>query len=116
MIFCCLCAVVYLNAAGSQNKLPRVDVTITCNNATFDAELEKALASLKDGQSLRAKKDGDNYTFTVNDDGGDTGPAEVIRCEGGGMKFARCAKSALDKYGCQKITKLGDDKYKSEDC
>ena len=56
-----------------------------------------------------------NYTFTIVDDGGSTGPAEIVRCEGGGMKFARCAKDAIDKYGCQKISKSGDG-YKSEDC
>jgi hypothetical protein len=113
-IICCLCAVVYLSAASVKNTQPAVNITATCSNASFDEELEKALASLKKGQALTVKQDGENYTFTVGDGG--TGPSEIVRCTGGGMKFAKCAKAAIDEHGCQKISSTGGGNYKSEDC
>jgi hypothetical protein len=113
-IICCLCAVLYVNAA-SVKSTPTTVITAAYSNDTFDKQLEKALASLKEGQALTIKQDGDNYTFTVGDDG-DTGPSEMVRCTGSGMKFAKCAKAAIDEHGCQKVSSTGGGNYKSEDC
>ncbi len=37
------------------------------------------------------------------------------RCRGDGIKFAKCTKKAVDDYGCQQVTKDGDE-YVSNDC
>lgn len=55
------------------------------------------------------------YVFKIVRDNS-IGGSRAIRCEGSGISFAKCVKNAVDKYGCQKVTKISDDKYISEDC
>ena len=109
------------SASGSSMSTTQQKETVaTAEN--FEATFDGMWASLSVGQSISVKASGANYTLQVVGktvyDGGDTGTgtSEKVRCEGGGIKFARCVQSSVDKYGCQKVTKVGDDNYKSEDC
>jgi hypothetical protein len=89
---------------------------VTVSATDFDVTFEAFTASLGAKQSLLVSVSDGNYIFSIIDDGGGIDHVEKVRCEGGGMKFARCAKEAIDKYGCQKVSKVSEDNYKSEDC
>ena len=107
------------SASGSSMSTTQQKETVaTAEN--FEATFDGMWASLSVGQSISVKASGANYTLQVVGktvyDGGDTGTLGKVRCEGGGIKFARCVQSSVDAYGCQKVSKVSDGNYKSEDC
>ncbi len=72
---------------------------------------------LESGYSLEVTFKNGVYNFKLMESnfGSDQILPRVQRCKGSGLSFVKCVKTAVDKYGCQKIAKSGEE-YISSDC